>query len=240
MRESLVSRLVREEQGFTLTEVVVTMMIMITVMFALYSIFDMSIRVFSFGNDKVEATENARLGLEKMEREVRAAYPADKINGLEHVFFERANPTVATLPAQRSITFGNDLAQGVSPPNRRIVNSNTAAVDPREVVTYELRHRDGTLCPSVGTDGVCRLQRIVTSDDGATLVSSPVADNIVPNGLTFTYFRGRPDAGNPGNLEPATAADGTDIGVVRIRLDVNVDGRTQTLTTDVDLRNRGG
>jgi hypothetical protein len=94
----------------------------------------MSIRVFSFGNDKVEATENARLGLEKMEREVRAAYPADKINDLEHVFFDRANPTVATLPAQRSITFGNDLAQGASPPNRGWVRTDalsSSTVSPR-------------------------------------------------------------------------------------------------------------
>lgn len=72
------NRLAREEGGFTLVEVLVTMMMMILVMFALYSIFDMSIRVFSFGNDKVEATENARIGLSKMEREIRAAYPFDR------------------------------------------------------------------------------------------------------------------------------------------------------------------
>jgi len=53
-------------------------MIMIVVLFALYSIFDMGIRVFSFGNDKIEATEQARLGMEKMTREIRAAYPVDK------------------------------------------------------------------------------------------------------------------------------------------------------------------
>ena len=41
-------------------------------------------------------------------------------------------------------------------------------------------------------------------------------------------------------MDPATVADGTDIGVVRITLEVNVDGVEQTLTTDVDLRNRGG
>ena len=37
-------------------------MIMIVVFFALYSIFDMSLRVFSFGNNKVEAMESARVG----------------------------------------------------------------------------------------------------------------------------------------------------------------------------------
>lgn len=53
------------------------MLMMLTVMFALYSIFDMGIRVFSFGNNKVEAVQNARVGLEKMERETRAAYPVN-------------------------------------------------------------------------------------------------------------------------------------------------------------------
>ncbi len=50
---------------------------MIVVLSALYSVFDMSLRVFSFGNDKVEAVESARVGMEKMEREIRAAYPVD-------------------------------------------------------------------------------------------------------------------------------------------------------------------
>ncbi len=54
--------LLSEEGGFTLPELMVTMVMMLTVLFALYSIFDMSIRVFSFGNHKVEAVENARLG----------------------------------------------------------------------------------------------------------------------------------------------------------------------------------
>ena len=46
-------------------------MIMMVVFFALSSIFDMSLRVFSFGNNKVEAVESARVGMEKMEREIR-------------------------------------------------------------------------------------------------------------------------------------------------------------------------
>ena len=78
MRSDVRKRVVGEEAGFSLTEVLVTMMIMLIVLFALYSIFDMGIRVFSFGNDKIEATEQARLGMEKMTREIRAAYPVDK------------------------------------------------------------------------------------------------------------------------------------------------------------------
>ena len=225
MRSDVRERIVSEEAGFTLPEVLVSMMIMILALFALYSIFDMGIRVFSFGNDKVEATEQARLGMEKIEREIRAAYPVDRINGKQHVFFPSgsANPpsSTPTLPGQQSMTFGNDLppSAGVSP-NRM--------VDPGEAITYELRSSDGSTCPSTGTEGVC----VVFRREGSGGTFEPLAEYVVPNGLTFEYLRN--------NLASASAADGTDIGVVRVTLEVNVDGVEQTLTTDVDLRNRGG
>lgn len=225
------SNLVCQEQGFTLPEILVTMMLMIVVLFALYSVFDMSIRVFSFGNDKVEAVENARLGMEKMERELRQAYPVNRIEGKRHVFFSPSAPNTPALPPavaglganqRRSITFGNDLRQSPSmPANRRIADS-AGNVDPREEITYRLN----TSCPSSGTGGACLLIRV--NSDGPR----SVAGNVAPNGLTFTFLKS--------DLTPATAADGTDVGVVRIKLEVNVDGRRQALTTDVGLRNRGG
>lgn len=114
------ARFFREEGGFTLVEVLVTMMMMILVMTALYSIFDMSLRVFSFGNDKVEAVQNARIGLSKMEREVRAAYPDDKAAATpdETLFF---SPTGAN-----EIKFGLDL------------NGNRLVDHPSEEVAYAL------------------------------------------------------------------------------------------------------
>jgi prepilin-type N-terminal cleavage/methylation domain-containing protein len=235
MRSDVKKRVVGEEAGFTLTEVLVTMMIMLIVLFALYSIFDMSIRVFTFGNDKVEATEQARLGMEKMEREIRAAYPVDRINGKEHVFFPSgfADPANSepTRPEEQSITFGNDLpsAEGV-PPNRM--------VDPEEAITYELRNSDGiAACPNVGTEGICTVFR----REGSGGTFEPLVEYVVPNngngepGLTFEYLRN-----NMAPTDPVTFPDGTDIGVVRITLKVKVDRVEQTLTTDVDLRNRGG
>lgn len=93
------SGMLRDESGFTLTEVLVTMMMMILVMFALYSVFDMSLRVFGFGNDKTEATENARLGMERMEREIRAAYPDRTVDP----------PKLFSTWTSDQITFGNDL-----------------------------------------------------------------------------------------------------------------------------------
>ncbi len=123
---SKIGRLLREEGGFTLSEMLVTIMIMIMVFFALHSIFDMSIRVFSFGNDKTEAVANARLGLERMEREVRAAYPYDRagVGGTVNntiIAGGVANPSA-------SITFGNDLN------GNRQITPDTAT----EQITYSL------------------------------------------------------------------------------------------------------
>jgi type II secretory pathway component PulJ len=123
---SKIRRLLREEGGFTLSEMLVTIMIMIMVFFALHSIFDMSIRVFSFGNDKTEAVANARLGLERMEREVRAAYPYDRagVGGTVNntiIAGGVANPSA-------SITFGNDLN------GNRQITPDTAT----EQITYSL------------------------------------------------------------------------------------------------------
>ena len=122
MRDTVANRLVHREDGFTLTEVLVSMMLMIVVMFALYSIFDMSLRVFSFGNDKTEAVENARLGLERMERELRAAYPHDRSTQPPAVFLSPTNTS--------QISFGND-------------RNGNHMVDSGETITYALN--DSTL-----------------------------------------------------------------------------------------------
>ena len=67
-------RFLKDERGFTLSEMLVTVMIMTVVLAGLSSMFHMSLRVFSYGNNKVEAVESARVGLEKMEREIRQAH----------------------------------------------------------------------------------------------------------------------------------------------------------------------
>ncbi|MBD0327788.1 MAG: prepilin-type N-terminal cleavage/methylation domain-containing protein, partial [Pyrinomonadaceae bacterium] len=56
------ARFLKEERGFSLPEMLVTIVIMMVVFFALYSVFDMSVRIFMFGSNKVEAVESARLG----------------------------------------------------------------------------------------------------------------------------------------------------------------------------------
>jgi Tfp pilus assembly protein PilW len=199
VRRRLLRRLLGEESGFTLAELMVTILIMITVMFALYSIFDMSLRVFGFGNDKTEATENARLGLERMEREIRAAYPQDKA-GVSGTVNEALITSAIASPAPK-ITFGNDLN------GNRVVDSN-------EVITY----RRGVSDPTT----------LIRENNGT---SDPVVEYV--DDLTFEYL----------DRYGTTATSEENIYVVRISLTTEVDRglsdpTTQTLSTDVALRNR--
>lgn len=207
-------RLVKEEAGFTLVEMMVTMVIMIVVLFALYSIFDMSIRVFKFGNDKVEATTNARLGLEKMEREIRAAYPMDRNVPSKRYLFFSANGSVANPPAAMptgsQITFGNELG---TPGDGRVtcVSGSTC-----EYITYKL-------------SGSTLMRNTRATGSTSTTGDQPVVEFVQAGGLQFSYLE---------NDGVTVATDQKDIATVRIELTINKDNRVQTLTTDVDLRNR--
>lgn len=232
MKSLLKNRLVRDQGGFTLVELLVTMVMMTIVMFALYSIFDTGIRVFSFGNDKVNVAENARIGLEKMEREIRAAYPYDKAGVSGSV----NNTVIASdLTKPNIITFGNDLNQN------RMIDTGT-----NEVITYRLS------C----TGPPYMLQRINAAayqcgSGGSGNYGDPVVENVKPGGLEFHYYSqtglngtGCPKKDSTGNLIPEATSE-PDVKMVCIKLTVEIDRgsmgkRTQTLTTDVALRNRTG
>jgi len=214
-------RVLKEQDGFTLPEMLVTMMIMIIVLFALYSIFDMSLRVFSFGNDKIEAVQNARLGLERMEREIRAAYPCDASDDVttnDHLFLNPTDticPTTPAMPTSAQITFANDLSSTTDPGYRKVDF-------PGEVISY---YQSG--------------DELIRSQGGtAQSVVAPleVDANGLPDGLQFSYLD------SSGNTY--TGSDPNQVHAVRISLTISVDRgvggpATQILTTDVDLRNRG-
>jgi type II secretory pathway component PulJ len=79
----------------------VTIVIFTVILSALYSLFDMSVKVFMYGNNKAEAMGNARQGLETMEREIRQAYAFNRGAGDLHLLNAPLNAT--------QIEFGNDL-----------------------------------------------------------------------------------------------------------------------------------
>jgi Tfp pilus assembly protein PilE len=219
MRSGVKGRFLREERGFTLVEMMITTIIWIVVLFALYSVFDMSLTAFRVGNNKVEAVEEARLGVERMEREIRQAY----------AFNRGATPTPDTrlfeiwTPTQ--IRFGNDLDgdRKSGPTAGECPNINAC-----ELISYNVNAGTGTL---MRTSGGFPPQPMVEN-----------AEDIDGDGeaLSFTYFQ------LDGTTEVVPGVgDETDIGAVRIELEVRVEGgnvqdSTQTLTTDVALRNRGG
>jgi type II secretory pathway component PulJ len=205
----------------------VTMTIMLVVLFALYSLVDTSMRVFSVGNDKVEAVENARLGLEKMKREIQAAYPYDVTDSAttnDYLFWDPAFPASAAMPSSSLITFGNDL------------NGNYRVDTPSEQITYDLNGT--TLRRTLGAGSPQPVVGFIQDVDGDG------------NALTFTFCKVYDDGtddtndGCPTGYDAATS-EGS-ISLVRIKLEVSVDRGiqeqpvTEILTTDVSLRNRGG
>ncbi len=206
------------EDGFSLVEMMVTMLIMLIVLFALYGIFDMSLRVFSFSNNKVEAVEQARVGLERMEREIRAAYPYDK-------GANPSNPLVLETMTGNEIAFGNDT-------------SGDYVVGPTEKIRYKLlKDSTPTVC-NLG-DSECRVYRSAGSGVSwrrlVEFVPAPTTSPAYAGGLRFTYL----------NANDTVTAVEADVKVVRIELDVIVDQGSrdegeQTLVTEVALRNRGG
>lgn len=239
-------RFLREQSGFTLPEMLVTMMMMIVVLFALYSIFDMSIRVFKFGNDKVEAVENARLGLEKMEREIRAAYPVKGPTGNPRYRFFSADGSItsppAAMPTAAQITFGNELNNSTQPKGNGIIDCNPsgAAVGdpgytPCEYITYKLTDdASGAVC----TAAPCTLRRVNAAN--SSVAGAPVVEFVRPPdttapidpdqyGLRFKYL----------TASGTVATTQADIARVEMALQIVKDDGTQTLTTEVDLRNTG-
>ena len=238
------ARIVEDERGFTLTEMIVTTIMMMIVFFSLYSVFDMSVRIFSVGNNKVEAMESAREGMEKMEREIRAAYPVDAGNSQTYLFFyadsslsnppqagplSLSNPPAAGVLSPYQITFGNDLGAEGAGDGKLTCNPPTT---PCEYITYKLTDdTSNTAC----TTSPCSLRRVNMAN--SNLWGDPLGENVfVPGGLTFTYFK------SDGTIAPAGTSEG-DIAKVRIRLRITVKPNakyeaSQILKTDIDLRNR--
>lgn len=209
------------------------MLLMIIVLFALYSIFDMSLRVFSFGNNKVEAVENARLGLERMEREIRAAYPVDKSASpsQSHLFFSAngyGSASTPDMPMANQITFGNNVDKVNEDRKIQCLPPPPAPPEPKcEYITYK-----------VSASGATRTLLRNNSATGSTSGSGgdPVVEFVDgASGLQFAYFQ-------RDGVTPATSQ--SQISIVRVTLKIKVDRglsgpTTQTLSTDVALANRG-
>ncbi len=206
------ARLLRDESGFTLAEVSVTITIMIIVLFALHSMFEMSLKVYSYGHNKVEATEISRVALEKMEREIRQASAYNQPSDM-HLFDQRT---------ANEIRFGNDLngSGDIECPN----SSGQC-----EKIGYRLNNgtlgRDSTSTGATNTLGNLR----------------PVAENVQSLTFTYYNKSGAvvaPGGTEVTDPEAATYIDRVQVSlVVSVDQGIGKPG-TQTITSIIDLRNR--
>jgi len=146
------TRLRKEQEGFTLVEVLVAATMMFSVLFALYAIFDVSVRAFGYGGDRLEALGNARLAVGRMEREIRAAYPYDLTSDPQkrHLFLNPNDTTQPAVPSTTRIVFGNETGG-----DRRIGGPEVIGY---HLSGHELKRSKGgsvqTLVDSVSTDGL--------------------------------------------------------------------------------------
>ncbi|MDP2586502.1 MAG: hypothetical protein Q8P32_01905 [Candidatus Komeilibacteria bacterium] len=67
----LLKKLIRSKAGFTLTEIVSVLTISVAVMIMVYNIFIVSQRVFMAGDNFLEISQNARILLDRLSRELR-------------------------------------------------------------------------------------------------------------------------------------------------------------------------
>ena len=208
----------RREDGFTLAEVLVAMTMMVVVLFALHAVFAATVRIMGVGEDELEAAQSARMGLEKMEREIRAAYPYDSPSGRDHLLWNTGDPTTGAIPAPGRITFGNDLngdgRVGCPPP--------PAPSSACEIISYRLYRPAGSPSFALGR----------AKSRGGNL--QPVVGNVSDvdgdgDALKFEYLDA---SGNAAASEPEVSA-------VRITLEVEVGESARTLATEAYLRNRG-
>ena len=148
----MVNRVGSEEAGFTLVEVMVAATMMFAVLFALYAVFDVSVRAFGYGGDKTEAVGDARLALGRMEREIRAAYPYDPTTDppRKYLFLDPLDPTKPAVPTATGLAFGNETG-------------GDRKIGATEVIGYYLSGHDlkrskggsvQTLVDSVATNGL--------------------------------------------------------------------------------------
>lgn len=188
MRPSIVRRFAREEGGFTLVEMIVVTALLLVSLTAIYSVFDTTLRILSVGQDETDSSQEARVALERMEREIRGA--------------RSCNPS--SEEAQILSDYGEDSISFCT---------NTAENPSGVSVTYSQQEQS--------------LYRREGSGDG-----EPLAD-LGSGSLSLAYLR---SDGSPCSDEGPCAE--SDVGIVRVELEVVRNQGEQTIVTNAALRNR--
>ena len=175
----------RDEAGFTLTELLVAMTVGVGVLFALLGLLDTSTRLSAGTVDRVETSSRARLAMDLLTRQVRSQLCL----GPDLPALTAATPT--------SMTFYGSIAPEASP-----------LIVQRRTLTYDAAAK--RILETVWTGAGTRPN--ITFDTAPQ--SSVIAEGIVPNGSApvFEYYRFQVPA-NGGTAQPTritTTPLGTD------------------------------
>jgi prepilin-type N-terminal cleavage/methylation domain-containing protein len=166
MRATRAIRAIRNERGFTLTELLVVMAVLGIVLAGVFVIQQQGTQSYLIGASRVEVQQNARTTLELMVRELRSAQSVTALGGASDVSF--VDQTGATIRYQ---LVGTTL-------NRSVNGTAAALVGGVQTLTltyysaFDGSTNTGTVTATPGNVKVIRIAIITGSERGASTGSA--------------------------------------------------------------------
>ncbi|MBI2997198.1 MAG: hypothetical protein HYY46_01865 [Deltaproteobacteria bacterium] len=221
------------ENGFTLVEFLISILMTSLIVSAIYSIFRVQTHSVKLQENRLEAQEYTRNVLDIMVREIRnAAYnPLGVTSGASCGGGVVAGAPAIITATSTAITFTYDFRGSVASSD-----PDGDCNDPNEELTYQYESPGPQNCAS-GFGDVTRRAK----DESGTTVTQPLTDcNVPTGGFTLAYFVQNSSTA----MSPIVVAN---IQRVQITLTVQSKNPDQqfggqlnaTMTSNADLRNRG-
>jgi Tfp pilus assembly protein PilW len=158
----------RAEDGFSLIELLTSMIIGIVIIFAAFGLIDNSVRVNANVGGRTDATARGRAGMDEITRALRSAVCANN-----------TPPITAATPTQ--VVFTADLSDGTRLPDQRTFTYSAAA----DTITESVVAGSGT---------VNAVQFVATPKTTTVLTDSDPDPATTPAGAVFTYWRFNPNS----------------------------------------------
>jgi prepilin-type N-terminal cleavage/methylation domain-containing protein len=220
MRMQRQARRLPAQAGFTLIEALIASSIFLIVLYGVYVVYDVGEVNYNKGSRKWDVQTEARIALERMAREIRAAgYASPKVS----------DPVV--IATNDTLSVHADLGDGSGP----------------KYITYSLRDCNGnvgtTLYRNVSTNTYCGGDPFIDDVAGLTFTFYELNNLTLPYPLTSTYQLDGQDAVT-GTTVPSAPTVGSNRSLIKqIKISLNVQQQVRgvtipfTATTDVALRN---
>ncbi|MEA2256233.1 MAG: hypothetical protein QOG35_2278 [Solirubrobacteraceae bacterium] len=191
----MLSRL-RREDGFTLVELLVAMVIGLIVIFAGFNLIDSSVRVNASVAGRTDAAQRGRLGMDAITRALRSQVCA---NGIA--------PVTTATPTQ--VTFTADLSNGSTVADLRSLTYDATG----DTVTQTVTSGSGTE-PNVVFTGTPKSSVLLTDAD---------PDPSAAGGAVFTYFAATAGTGGAQFTSLGSTVAAADLPrIARIDIGLNV------------------